>query len=101
MHTDMIPIEFQKAFDTLDHKILQKYMTCFALKIPVIKFIITVDDVFSEIGILSCVSFKVFFRTTLVFDLVLMTSLNHNQKVALIFMLMIRVFSAKTISPQN
>ena len=38
MHTGMISIDLQKAFDTLDHKIVLEKMTCLDLKTPVINW---------------------------------------------------------------
>ena len=59
----MILIDFQRTFDTLDHKVLLQKMTCFGFKAPVIEwfesdlsnrnFFVSVDDVFSESGILN------------------------------------------------
>ena len=61
----MILIDFQRTFDTLDHKVLLQKMTCFGFKAPVIEwfesdlsnrnFFVSVDDVFSETGILNWV----------------------------------------------
>ena len=52
----MILIDFQKAFDTLDHKIVLEKITCHGFKTPVIKcfksylsnrkFLVYVEDVF-------------------------------------------------------
>ena len=59
----MILIDFQRTFDTLDHKVLLQKMTFFGFKAPVIKwfesdlsnrnFFFAVDDAFSETGILN------------------------------------------------
>ena len=38
MQTDMILIDFQKAFGTLDHNIFLEKMTCLGFKTPVIKW---------------------------------------------------------------
>ena len=61
----MILIDFQRTFNTLDHKVLLQKMTCFGFKAPVIEwfesdlsnrnFFVSVDDVFSESGILNWV----------------------------------------------
>ena len=60
----MILIDLQEAFDTLDHKILLKKMTCPGFKTSVIKwiesylstrkFFASMNDTFSEAGILNC-----------------------------------------------
>ena len=61
MYADMTLIDLQKAFDTLDYKILLEKMICVGFKTQVIKlfesylsnkkFFVSVDDVFSEAGI--------------------------------------------------
>ena len=64
MHTGTILIGVQKAFDTLDHQILLKKMTCLGFKISVIKwfesyissrkFFVSASGIFSEAGISNC-----------------------------------------------
>ena len=61
MHTDMMLIDLQKAYNTLDHKIFLEKMTCLGFKTLVIKWFesylsskkifVSVDDVFSEVGV--------------------------------------------------
>ena len=63
MITGMILIDLWKTLATLDHKILLETMTYLGFKKPVIKwfkpylsskkFFVSVDDVFSEAGILD------------------------------------------------
>ena len=64
MHTGMILIDLQKAFDMLNHLILFEKMECFGFEISVIKwfesyltnrtFFVSVDNVFSEAGKVAC-----------------------------------------------
>ena len=100
MDTGMIMIDLQKAFGVLDHnKILLEKMTCLGFKTPAIKwfktylsnkeFFVFPNDVFSEVKLWH--PSEIYFGTAPVFA-ILMISLNHYQKVALIFMLLIRVF---------
>ena len=75
MQTDMILIDFQKAFGTLDHNIFLEKMTCLGFKTPVIKWfelylanrklIISMDV---EPGIWAVVSLRGLFGTTPVFN---------------------------------
>ena len=63
-HADMILIDLQKAFDTLDHKILLEKMTYLSFKTPVIKWFesylsniklfVSEDNFVSETGISNC-----------------------------------------------
>ena len=63
MHTGMILIDLQKAFDILDHKVFQEKMAYPGFKTPIFKwlesylsnktFFVYVDDFFSEAGILN------------------------------------------------
>ena len=69
LHTGMILIDLQKAFDTLDHDILLEKMECLGFKKPVIKWFksfrnffeisyknvfVLLEGVFSEEGLLTC-----------------------------------------------
>ena len=64
MHTGMIVIYLQKAFGTLDHKVVFERMTWLGFKTPLIKsfesdlsnrkFFLSVDDAFLEAGKLIC-----------------------------------------------
>ena len=63
-HTGDFMIELQKTFDTPDHKVILDKMTCLGFKTPVIKwfesnlsnrkFLVSLDDVSSEAGIVNC-----------------------------------------------
>ena len=63
MHTGMILVDLQKAFDTLDHGVLLEKMKYFGFRASVIKwfesylsnrkFLVCIDNVFSEAGILK------------------------------------------------
>ena len=63
MHTCMISMDLQKAFDTLDHKILVEKMACLGFKTSVLKwfgsylssrkFFVSVDGIFSKAGTLN------------------------------------------------
>ena len=63
-HTGMVLVNFQKAFDTLDHKILLDKMECIAFLDKTIKwfysnltnkaFFISLGTVFSEAGTINC-----------------------------------------------
>ena len=62
-HTEMILIDLQKAFGTLDHDVLLKKMECIGFKKPVIKWFkfylsnrkcfVSIEQVFSEEGLLT------------------------------------------------
>ena len=64
MHAGMILIDLQKAFDTLDYKVFLEKMACLGLNTPIMKWFgsylsnvksfVSVDDFFSEAGILNC-----------------------------------------------
>ena len=63
MHTGMILVDLQKAFDTLDHGVLLEKMKYFGFRASVIKwfesylsnrkFLVCIDNVFSEAGTLK------------------------------------------------
>ena len=63
MHTGMIVVDLQKAFDTLDHGVLLEKMKYFGFRASVIKwfesylsnrkFLVCIDNVFSEAGTLK------------------------------------------------
>ena len=63
MHTGMILVDLQKAFDTLDYGVLLEKMKYFGFRASVIKwfesylsnrkFLICIDNVFSEAGTLK------------------------------------------------
>ena len=63
MHTSMILVDLQKAFDTLDHRVLLEKMKHFGLWASVIKwvesylsnrkFLVCIDNIFSEAGTLK------------------------------------------------
>ena len=63
MHTSMILVDLQKAFDTLDHRVLLEKMKYFGLWASVIKwvesylsnrkFLVCIDNIFSEAGTLK------------------------------------------------
>ena len=63
MHTSMILVDLQKAFDTLDHGVLLEKMKYFGFRASVIKwfesylsnrkFLVCIDNVFSEAGTLK------------------------------------------------
>ena len=63
-HTGMILIDFQKAFDTLDHTVLLQKMECIGFKESVIKwfqsylsnrkFFVTLTNIFSDTGLINC-----------------------------------------------
>ena len=63
MHTGMILVDLQKAFDTLDHGVLLVKMKYFGFQVSVIKwfesylsnrkFLVCIDDVFSETATLQ------------------------------------------------
>ena len=63
-HTGMIIIDLQKAFDTLDHTLLLQKMECIGFKDAVIKwfqsyhsnkkFFVTLENVFSDAGLINC-----------------------------------------------
>ena len=60
----MILVDLQKAFDTLDHTILLQKIECIFFEEPVIKwfqwylsnrkFFVTLENVFSDAGIINC-----------------------------------------------
>ena len=60
----MILIDFQKAFDTLDHTVLLQKMECIGFKESVIKwfqsylsnrkFFVTLTNIFSDTGLINC-----------------------------------------------
>ena len=62
MHTGMILVDLQKAFDTLDHRVLLEKMKYFGFRTSVIKwfesylsnrkFLVCIDNIFSEPGAL-------------------------------------------------
>ena len=64
LHTGMILIDLQKAFDTLDHGVLLEKMECIGFKKTVIqwfssylssrKFFVSLEGVFSEEGLITC-----------------------------------------------
>ena len=63
MHTGMILLDLQKAFDTLDHGVLLEKMKYFGFRASIIKwfesyllnrkFLVCIDNVFSETGTLK------------------------------------------------
>ena len=63
MHTGMILVDLQKAFDTLHHRVLLEKMKYFGSRASVVKwfesylssrkFLVCIDDVFSEAGTLK------------------------------------------------
>ena len=63
MHTSMISVDLQKAFDTLDHGVLLEKMKYFGFRTSVIKwfesylssrkFLVCIDNVFSKVGALK------------------------------------------------
>ena len=63
MHTGMILVDLQKAFDTLDHGVLLEKMKYFGFRASVIKwfesylsnrkFLVCIDNIFSEAGTLK------------------------------------------------
>ena len=63
-HTGMIIVDLQTAFDTLDHTILLQKMECIGFKESVIKwfqsylsnrkFFVTLENVFSDAGLINC-----------------------------------------------
>ena len=63
MHTSMILVDLQKAFDTLDHGVLLEKMKYFGFQTSVIKwfesylsnkkFLVSIDNVFTEAGTLK------------------------------------------------
>ena len=60
MHTTMILVDLQKAFDTLDHGVLLEKMKYFGFRASVIKwfesylqFLVCIDSFFSEAGTLK------------------------------------------------
>ena len=63
-HTGMILVDLQKAFDTLDHTVLLQKMECIGFKESVIKwfqsylsnrkFFVTLENVFSDAGLINC-----------------------------------------------
>ena len=63
MHTGMILVDLQKAFDTLDHGVLLEKMKYFGFRASVMKwfesylsnrkFLVCIDNVFSEAGTLK------------------------------------------------
>ena len=63
MHTGMILVDLQKVFDTLDHGVLLEKMKYFGFRTSVIKwfesylssrkFLVCIDNVFSEVGTLK------------------------------------------------
>ena len=71
LHTGMILIDLQKAFDTLDHDILLEKMECMGFKKPVIKwfksylsyrkFFVSLEGVFSKEALITCGVHKVLF----------------------------------------
>ena len=60
----MIPVDLQKAFDTLNHTVFIQKMECIGFKGSVIKwfqsylsnrkFFVTLENVFSNAGLISC-----------------------------------------------
>ena len=62
-HTEMILVDLQKAFDTLDHTVLLQKMECIGFKESVIKwfqsylsnrnFFVTLENVFSDAGLIN------------------------------------------------
>lgn len=73
MYSGSILIDLQKAFDTLDHKVLSKKMICLGFKRPAINF--------SEAGILNSVSLRGLFWDLSCFECILITYLSHYQNV--------------------
>ena len=63
MHTGVTLVDLQKAFDTLDHGLLLEKMKYFGFRGSVIKwfesylssrkFLVSIDNVFSEVGVLK------------------------------------------------
>ena len=64
MHTCVILVDLQKAFDTLDHGVLLEKMKYFGFRVPLVKwfesyllnrkFLVCIDNAFSEAGALTC-----------------------------------------------
>ena len=62
MHTEMVLVDIQEAFDTLDHRVFFSKMKYFGFRASVIKwfesylskrkFLVCIDNVFSEAGTL-------------------------------------------------
>ena len=62
-HTEMILVDLQKAFDTLDHTVLLQKMECIGFKESAIKwfqsflsnrnFFVTLENVFSDAGLIN------------------------------------------------
>ena len=71
MHTSIILVDLQKAFDTLDHEALLEKVKYFGFRTTAIKrfdsylsnkkFLICIDNVFSEAGTLKNVFHKALF----------------------------------------
>ena len=103
MHNAMILIDLQKAFELLDHKILEK-MACLGFKTPVIEWFESYPSNNSLVlWICFLRSWKLnfgllqrFILGPLLFLKGVNDSINHYRKAALIFMLMMPVFSTKT-----
>ena len=105
MHTCMISMDLQKAFNTLDHKILVEKMACLGFKTSVIKWFgsylssrklfVSVDGIFSKTGTLNDGVPQGSILGRLLFWCMLTILPNYYQKVILTVVVMIRVFSIK------
>ena len=93
MHTGMILVDLQKVFDTLDHGVLLEKMKYFGFRTSVIKwfesylssrkFLVCIDNVFSEVGTLKYGVSQGSILGLLLFYYMQMTFPNHYQMQAL------------------